>query len=356
MRADFPTSALINLVKYATSATSVRRLLAGLLTAAIASVLFYIAPAPFVRAADADGLSMRVDCDGFVSRGGSIVLNRDNTGQGREQFIITATDGNGDIIYNPVPESLRVGVSIEFPDGLYWAWTTAPAANPITVEVISPAGNGLNEQVIYSILGSCPDLETVEGELTVDKTPDGSTSPSVPLNANAPRPTNPEGSASRSPGYLIVNTDNLNIRSGDGAEYTIVAKVDGGTELIVLGRNASRTWWYVSVGDVLGWVTGELTIIRGDLTGIPIVPVTGEIAAPTLFVYSSTSLYSDPSLASSAVCEISGNQEYYVIGRTASETWYEIEAACGGGTVTGWVRESAGGLRNPAGSFIPVTS
>lgn len=356
MRAQYSASAFISsLWHILTSISNLRLVVAGVMTVA-AALIFYSSSAFFVQAADVDGLSLRIDCDGFISRGGSLLLNRDNTGQGREQFIITATDGDGTVIYEPTPESLRVGVSIEFPDGLYWAWTTAPVTNPITVSIVSPAGNNLNEQVIYSLLGSCPTLETVDGELTADENPDGSTSPSVPLNVTAPRPTNPEGSVSADPGYLIVNTDNLNIRSGDGAEYTIVAKVDGGTELIVLGRNAARTWWYVSVGDILGWVSGELTIIRGDLTGIPTVPVTGDIAAPTLFVYSATSIYSDPTLESTPVCEIAGNQEYYVIGRTTAETWYELQANCGGGTVTGWVREAAGALRNPAGSFIPVTS
>lgn len=333
-----------------------RRLTCIVLMVLAVGSLLYAVTTPKVQAADTDALSLRVDCDGFVSRGGTLVLNRDNTGSGREQFIISATDGSGLEIYESAPESLRVGVNIEFPDGLYWAWTTAPTANPLTVRIVSLAGSGLNEQVVYSILGNCADLETADSELNTDEVPNGSTSPSVPLNVTAPRPTNSEGSTSGSAGYLIVNTDNLNVRSGDGAEYTIVAKVDGGTELIVLGRNASRTWWYIQVGEILGWVSGELTVIRGDLTGIPIVPVTGEIGAPTLFVYSPTSLRIGPTLNTSVVCDINGNQEYYVIGRTASETWYELQASCGGGTVTGWVRESSGGLRNPAGSFIPVTN
>lgn len=329
-----------------------RWLIVPILMLLIAGLAFFTA-AP-LQAAEADTLSLRVDCNGFISRGGSLLLNRDNTGSGREQFIITATDGEGNVIYAPTVESLRVGLSIQFPDGLYWAWTTAPSANPLTVRIISQAGNGLNEQVVYSILGNCAELESTTAEPAVNTLPQGSTSPSIPLNVTAPRPKNPEGSVRGSEGYLIVNTDNLNVRSGDGAEYTVVAKVDGGTELIVLGRNASRTWWYVQIGDILGWVNGELTLIRGDLTRIPIVPVTGEIAAPTLFLYSTTSLRTGPEVDSAAICDIRGNQEYYVIGRTASSGWYELQANCGG-TVTGWVRETSGGLRNPAGSFIPVT-
>ncbi len=322
-----------------------------LITLLTALAVFAASP---LHAAESSALSLRVDCGGFISRGGSLVLNRDNTGTGREQFVITATDGEGNVIYAPTVESLKVGLSVQFPDGLYWAWTAEPVANPLTVRIISQAGNGLNEQVVYSILGNCASLESKSDDTAIN-TPQGGTSPSVPLNVTAPRPTNPEGTVSGREGYMIVNTDNLNVRSGDGAEYTIVAKVDGGTRLIVLGRNASRTWWYVQVGEVLGWVNGELTLIRGDLTRIPIVPVTGEIAAPTLFLYSTTALRTSPDASAAEICEIRGNQEYYVIGRTASNSWYELQANCGG-TVTGWVREASGGLRNPAGSFIPVTN
>lgn len=308
------------------------------------------------QAGQRNGLVFRVDCDGFISRGGELIFNRDNTGAGREQIIITATDGAGNVIYAPTTESFYVGSKLTLPPGLFFGWTTAPTANPLYVQIVSPAGNNLNLQTIYATVGNCAGLETVvNDEIALNEILDGRTSPSVPLNTTAPRPTNPGNAVRNQPGYLIVNTDNQNIRSGDGPEYTIVAKVDGGTELFVLGRNKARTWWYVQVNDILGWVRGDLTIIRGDLTNIPIVPVTGEISRPTLFLYSKANLLALPIEGALTVCEIPGNLEYYIIGRNVRATWYELEATCNGSAVTGWVLAEAGGVRNPAESFIPIT-
>ena len=39
---------------------------------------------------------------------------------------------------------------------------------------------------------------------------------------------------------LVVNTSFLNVRSGDGPQYTVVLTVVGGTELPVLGREQQQ--------------------------------------------------------------------------------------------------------------------
>lgn len=330
-------------------------MLRTLLKATTLLALLMLVTLPIVQGAAREGLVFRVGCEGFVSRGGDIVLNRDNTGADRETFIIVATDGNGNIVYGPTTESFRVGARLTLPPGLAFDWTAAPTANPINVRVYSPAGNDLNEQTIYTALGTCEDLETAEIEFDIVEATDGSTSPSVGLNAVPPRASNPSGVNRGREGYLLVNTDNLNVRSGDGAEYTVVGIVDGGTELVVLGRNENRSWWYVQVGDVVGWVAAELTLIRGDLTNIPVVPVTGEIERPSLFLYTNQFLLTVPVEGALTVCEIPGNTEYYIIGQTANSAWYELEASCGGATVTGWVLAELGALRDPAETFIPVT-
>lgn len=318
----------------------------------LAMLLLVVLP---VQGASREGLVFRIGCEGFVSRGGDIVLNRDNTGAGREQFIITATDGNGNVVYAPSTESFRVGARITLPPGLFYGWTSAPTANPIIVRIYSPAGNELNEQTIYSVIGNCEDLDTVQLEYDFLDVLDGRTSPSVALNSVPPRPNNSPAVNLGRVGYLIVNTDNLNVRSGDGPEYTVVGIVDGGTQLVVLGRNENRSWWYVQVGEIVGWVTAELTLIRGDLTTIPIVPVVGEISRPSLFLFTSQFLLTLPIEGALTVCEIPGNVDYYIIGRTSNSAWYELEASCGGAVVTGWVPAERGGLRNPAESFIAVT-
>src|SRR5688572_8942901 len=82
-----------------------------------------------------------LDCAGFTGNGGSMVLDRDNTGESREAFIVSATDGIGNIVYEPVVDRFFVGASISWTGGNKIAWTSAPKFNPITLRVVSRAGN-----------------------------------------------------------------------------------------------------------------------------------------------------------------------------------------------------------------------
>ena len=238
-----------------------------------------------------------------------------------------------------------------FQDGLFFAWEEVPEYNPITVSVISPAGNGLLEQVIYEANGFCTGLPTVteEGEII-----DGTTSDSVPLNVLPPEGINPENVGRSYDGYVVVNVSWLNVRSGDGVEYTEVGRVSGGTELIVYGVNLDRSWWYVEAGEVLGWVNGEHVIVRGDLSDVPYVRTMGELEPPRFFVYIDTPLWSAPGNSGFHLCEIEGDLEYLIVGQSRSGDSVAIEAVCNGATVTGWLLAELGALRNAGVVEIPV--
>jgi len=186
---------------------------------------------------------------------------------------------------------------------------------------------------------------------------DGVVGPTVPINQPPPRPVNSALALVGEPGYLIVNTDNLNLRSGPGPEYSQIAVLDGGTRLIALGTNGNfnALWWYVEVGGLRGWVTNRHVIVRGDLRGLPVVPVMGELTRPTLYVGLVNALYDAPSAFSDYVCDVGGNLFYYVVGADARvPSWFLIEAECFGTAVTGWIQADRGLLRNPAGVPLPI--
>lgn len=322
-------------------------------------------------AADSSDVSFTLGCGGFSSSG-RILLDRDNTGSRQETFSVSANDGVGNVIFAGQPDSFFVGGAVSWADGGTFGWTRAPQFNPLTLRVVSLAGNGLAAEVAHVTVGSCSDLPTVTvlggdlgqgggfGIVLDPRLLDGETSPNVPLNTAPPRPENPLGLAPALPGYAIVNTDNLSVRSGDGAEYTLVAIVDGGTQLVVLGRNRfagdDETWWYVQVGDVVGWVSGQFLVFRGDLSQAPEVPVRGDLIQPRfLLIRQEAPLYATPSFNASGICTLNGGLEYQVVGRDDDIVWYEIEANCNGSTVTGWIPAYLGAIRNPAALFIPVT-
>lgn len=70
---------------------------------------------------------------------------------------------------------------------------------------------------------------------------------------------------------LVVNASFLNIRSGPGVGYTIIATVVGGTELPVLGVARDRVWYQVATDIGPGWVNVEFTLPRGDFRHVPFV-------------------------------------------------------------------------------------
>jgi hypothetical protein len=324
-------------------------------------------------AANGSGVTFSLGCAGFSSSG-EIVLDRDNTGTGREAFGVSATDGAGQVIFAGEPDSFFVGGTVSWADGGTFAWTRAPEFNPLTLHVVSLSGNGLAAEIEHVAVGSCADLPTIVliteelgiggGGIPIILDPrllEGETSEEVPLNTAPPRPENPIGLAEALRGYAVVNTDNLSVRSGDGREYTLVAIVDGGTQLVVLGRNEftgdTETWWYVQVGDIVGWVSGQFLTMRGDLSHVPEVPVTGELIQPRFFlIRDEAPLYVSPAFNANGVCALPGGQEYLVIGRDNNIVWYEIEADCNGTPVTGWIPAYLGAIRNPAEQFIEVTT
>lgn len=71
--------------------------------------------------------------------------------------------------------------------------------------------------------------------------------------------------------HLVVNTSFLNVRTGDGPQYSIVAVVVGGTELPVLGTNNSNSWYLVATAVGPGWVDVTFTLPRGDFRNVPVL-------------------------------------------------------------------------------------
>jgi hypothetical protein len=301
------------------------------------------------------GVVFSLGCEGF-SGSGSITLNRDNTGQLREAFIVSATDGAGNLIYEPVEDSFFVGGSVSWDAGKLIPWDSAPQFNPLTLRVVSQDGNDLDVQTIVTASGSCSALLTFRALPLIFFINDGLTSSSLALNAVPPRPSNAPEDVAGLQGYLLVDTDNLWLRSGAGAEFTRVAIVDGGTRLIPLGRNADRSWWLVQAGDVVGWASSEFLRARGDLTAVPEVDSEGEVAPPRFFVFSRTTLWSAPDSASLPLCVIPGGLEYLVVGRDRNAVFYQIQASCDGTVVKGWVDAEQGAFRSDSGLPVPQTA
>ncbi len=334
----------------------------------LASVFLLLVLVSTVSAGIGIGVTFTPTCTGYEIHGGSITANRDNTGRGREAFVTSARDGAGNIIYES-ETTYPINQRVLFSDGNVVNWQHSPQYNPIIMEVDSTGGNSQPDQLIYVVTGNCQTLPTY-GQgifalsdnlslLPIYLPANGGVSQPYDPNSAPPRPVNPPDVVESLPGYAVVATDNLFIRTGDGAQFAPIGVLDGGTELIVLGQNGKSgdaLWWYVEVGGMTGWVKSSLLYLRGDLTGVPVVPSNGEITPPTLYVGADNNqIYNTPSAGGRWLCNIPGNLVYTVVAQDAkTAAWYRIEATCDDQPALGWIQADRGILRNPGGVDIPV--
>lgn len=296
------------------------------------------------QALQRDGSIWTVDCEGFTSNGGGFVLNRDNTGTGRETFIITAYDGAGNVIYGPVSETFSIGSRVSFNEGRRFNWSARPVANPLVVRVTSPAGNGYVNQAVYAVNGNCSALLNA---------------PLPPVSQIAPQSApiaNPEAIQQQS-GSIIVNTHLLNLRSGDGLQYRVIGQLSGGQQVAVLGTNHNESWWYVQADDLRGWIKNdaELLIFRGDLSASNALVSQGTIQPPTFYAYANTRLHTGKGEGYHVICEVAGGVEYVINHISSDGAWVGIHASCNGADVIGWIYGEYGAIRNSGGLDIPIS-
>ncbi len=76
-----------------------------------------------------------------------------------------------------------------------------------------------------------------------------------------------------STGVTASNYTNVNVRSGDGLNYPVIARLMVGMTAEVLGISSRGTGWYqIRLPDgVIGWVGHNVVQIRGDTSNLPLV-------------------------------------------------------------------------------------
>ncbi len=150
----------------------------------------------------------------------------------------------------------------------------------------------------------------------------------------------------------IVNTSFLNVRSGPGAQFTIVTTLRGGTELPVAGQTNDGAWLLVNGPFGQGWVNVEFILFRGTYDNVPIIqnPV-GSIASPIVIISSSIPLYPGPGVNFGVIGQIVGPVEAPIVARTTEFDWVQINTSAG----FGWVLAEQVIIRGDT-SVIPIVN
>ena len=84
--------------------------------------------------------------------------------------------------------------------------------------------------------------------------------------------------ATATPQPMVAAGQAVNVRSGPGTDYPIIASLEGGDQAVIVAQNPAGDWWQIRLGnEKLGWVLGKIVTTLGDTLRIPIAK---DIPAP----------------------------------------------------------------------------
>ena len=104
--------------------------------------------------------------------------------------------------------------------------------------------------------------------------PPTSTVTPLPSTVTPPAPTiSPTASATRTPlTPRVVSDGDVNLRSGPGRSYPVVATLHAGQEAEIVGRNAAGDWWQLAwIGGNPVWVAGAVVRVLGPIDSVTLV-------------------------------------------------------------------------------------
>ena len=167
-----------------------------------------------------------------------------------------------------------------------------PTEPPPTPQILVPGGS---DPIFVPQPGpGGPAVQTVV-VIIVTATPEPSLTPTLGPPSGTPPPTPTPGPPTITPTatgtplppvQVQVKTTNANVRQGPGPGYPLVARIGQGTEITVVGRNASGTWWKVCcVNGADVWIADQVVTVTGPVWSVPEVmniPPPPPTAVPSL--------------------------------------------------------------------------
>jgi uncharacterized protein YgiM (DUF1202 family) len=132
----------------------------------------------------------------------------------------------------------------------------------------------------------------------------------------------------------VVNTGALNVRSGPGLSYSVVAWVQQGQTLTLLGRNANSSWIQVRTpSSQTGWVNASLVTANVAISSLPVVGATAP-AATAVVATGALNVRYGPGVTYGVFAAVYQGTTVTLLGRNQAATWAKIQLPNG---TQGWV-------------------
>ena len=164
--------------------------------------------------------------------------------------------------------------------------------------------------------------------------------------------------AASSNSIRVISYGRVNVRSGPGIAYDIVAQLDVDDQATALARSSRENdWLLVHFGDTEGWVAYFTVNVQGDARTLPVlVPdSSGESLIPPSRLLRSrfnVRLHAAPSLSSAVVAIVPFDSEVTPLGRSADSQWLLV----GFKDQTGWSVTQLLDVTNEEVQALPITT
>jgi uncharacterized protein YgiM (DUF1202 family) len=130
----------------------------------------------------------------------------------------------------------------------------------------------------------------------------------------------------------VIRTDALNVRSGAGPAYSVVATVYYGEYVYLLGRDSASLWVYVRLGDNVteGWLNSKYIHAAVDISTLPLL---AEAENSAIVLAYTLNIRSGPDVAYPVVGTVTQLNFVQMLERNNDGTWVKIRTSSG---VVGW--------------------
>ncbi len=130
-----------------------------------------------------------------------------------------------------------------------------------------------------------------------------------------------------------VNTPLLNIRSGPGANHTIVDQVDKGQDMVVLGRSFDSAWLQVNVpGSGQGWASAYYLQVSGSVAGLPVADTSTQ--QPKAYSITGLNLRAGPGYSFPVLSRVPRHADLVLLAQNINGLWAQVRRPDG---QEGWV-------------------
>lgn len=149
----------------------------------------------------------------------------------------------------------------------------------------------------------------------------------------------------------VVSTPILNIRTGPGANFSVVGRLGRGAAINLTGRNADSSWLQMNIpGGISGWVSSRYVNSSVYIPGLPVTsdtgtrpgfppPVSGD-GQTGVVTASGLNVRYGPGVNFALFARLRGGESVSLVGRNAAGNWLLVQLANG---LSGWV--NAGFIR-----------